>query len=183
MLPFVSETNHSAGVADGQNVVAVPPSSRFRPLSGEPITEISIKPQVYERTHGNTVARENGLRYEDKIQRRFTELLHGYQAGPHVHFRDGKEWRAVIPDGILVRSAAVVVFEIKTQHCADAWWQLHELYGPVLAKLFHRPISLLEVVRSYDPGAPFPAKHALVPSLETWLTKPQADFGVLICRL
>ena len=55
----------------------------------------------------------------------------------------------------------IVVVEIKYQHTPDAWFQLRELYEPVVRKAFGPAwtVALLEVVKWYDPSTFFPERH------------------------
>jgi hypothetical protein len=52
------------------------------------------------------------------------------------------------------------VFEIKAFHTENAWWQLNHLYKPVLEKYWpDYQIQLIELVKSFDPAAPWPEKN------------------------
>jgi hypothetical protein len=67
----------------------------------------------------------------------------------------------------------VLIFEIKSQHMPEAWWQLEQLYRPVLrARRPLCPIVCVEVCRSYDPAMPFPAEFRLLSSIDEILDNP-----------
>jgi hypothetical protein len=69
--------------------------------------------------------------------------------------------------------------EIKYQHTADAWFQLRELYSPVVAQALGPAwrLALLEVVKWFDPAAFFPERIALCPDP---LQPPVGRIGVHI---
>lgn len=153
MLPSLSPLSDSP--AGG---VAVPPPPRFRGIRGKP-RNISVVPMTYLRQRGTTAARENGLRYESKVQE-FLSQLEGYIT-PRITFEDDSGFRLCIPDGLLLTPSQTIVFEIKVQHMPEAWWQLRKLYQPLLERFYHNVVSVVEVVRSYDPTTPFPEQITL----------------------
>jgi hypothetical protein len=64
----------------------------------------------------------------------------------------------------------------------EAWWQLHQLYRPILhSRNTARPISCLEIVKSYDPAMPFPCAIDLVKPEE--ITDYKGSFGVVQWKL
>lgn len=70
------------------------------------------------------------------------------------------------PDGLLYspRRGIVYILEIKLKHTDGAWWQLHELYAPVIERIHPRnlwEIRLVEIVKWYDPSTYFPGRHYL----------------------
>lgn len=170
MIPQLETEGRPAGTTP------VPPL-RFRPIVGT-IREVDIRPSGYVRQPGLTAAQESGRRYESQVQDFLQDRFGYYLAEPTVKFTDNGVFRAVRPDGILPFKSHVVIFEIKHQHVPEAWWQLEKLYKLVLDELYHRPVSLVEICRSYDPGMPFPVPVELIRDLESWVTEPQPAFGV-----
>ncbi len=162
---------------------AVPPPPHFQAPTS--IHDVRIQFGLYLRERGDTAAREAGLRYESKVQAKLQDLFPFYQSSPHVSFMDGRQLRFCIPDGILLDSECITIFEIKSQHMPEAWWQLRRLYSPVLAAWGARPVQVIEVVRSYDPSMPFPEDVELVPNLHEWIGDPakRPVFGVLEWKL
>lgn len=69
------------------------------------------------------------------------------------------------PDGLLLDLYAgrIVIVEIKYQHTPDAWWQVRQLYQPVVRSAFGPDwdIRACEVVKWYDPAIGFPEPVAL----------------------
>lgn len=102
--------------------------------------------------------RAAGLRYERKTQRHLCEAFgDAYTPGPWIEFRDGptRDKRWCQPDGVLidVRRGRITVVEIKYTHTELAYWQLFELYIPVLRALFPAPqwhFAAVEVCARYD---------------------------------
>lgn len=75
-----------------------------------------------------------------------------FRFSPWVVF-NGNRWCQ--PDGLLLlpERATVVVVEIKLSHCSEAWYQLFELYIPVVQVLFPGwEIIGCEVCKWYDPA-------------------------------
>lgn len=104
-----------------------------------------------------------GLIYEARacayLAERFAEH---FTRGPWVIFNDvhGRE-RWCQPDGIILDppSSRVVIVETKLRHCSEAWFQLFDLYRPVVAHMFPDwGVAGVEVCRWFDPAVLVPAK-------------------------
>lgn len=163
--------------------VQVLPPPRFRPLQGTP-RNVTMKRTLGEPSKGLTAAQKAGLRYEAKAQLHLRSVFGpSYRTAPLLHFEDDSGWRTCIPDGIYVGSfGLLVIFEIKSQHCPEAWWQLRRLYQPVVEALrFVKDVSVCEVTKSFDPMMPFPelVKQA---SLAALSSSPESQFCVHIWR-
>ena len=80
--------------------------------------------------------------------------------------RSGRRWCQI--DALLLDHAqnAAIICEIKYQHTPDAWWQLRELYYPVIKAAFPKlhPICLCEIVHYYDAKVEWPERHDLTDS-------------------
>lgn len=173
MMPQLSTIGTSSG--------ALAPPLRFRPLGN--ISQVTLQNRDYVRHEGQTEVQEIGLRYESQVQKVLKEMFPIYLAGPVITLLDDSVMRSLRPDGLLIHAYGVFIFEIKYQHCPEAWWQLEKLYKRASEKLFHRPISLVEVCRTYDPATPFPCEVTLVPDLNDWVSQPRPDhFGVHVWR-
>lgn len=137
---------------------------------------------------GCTRAQRAGLRYEEQVQRELAGLVGpDYQRSPAVSFIDetplGAVRRTCVPDGLLIREALAVVFEIKHRHCVQAWWQLRRIYAPVVAELpFVQRVALVEVCKSFDPGVRLPEEVIRIFDLEAFLRRPWVDFGVFVWK-
>jgi hypothetical protein len=61
----------------------------------------------------------------------------------------------------------IIIIEAKYQHTSDAWWQLRQLYFPVVEYLFPSySIHLVEVCKWYDPAIYFPEQIDMIPKIE-----------------
>ena len=174
MIPCFETSGHSAGVP-----LNVPPP-RFRPLVK--VSHVSITWRDYVRGKGLTEAQKNGLRYEAQVQEHLSARFEAYHPEPTIRVLDDGVQRELRPDGVLVYPDRAFIFEIKYSHVPESWWQLEKLYKVALDRLYHCPISLIEVCRSYDPAVPYPVPVLLVSNLEDWVSKPRDDFGVFVWR-
>lgn len=110
--------------------------------------------------------KRQGVLYETKalahLGDRFGEL---FLPGPWVRFSNEADTdRWCQPDGIILDPTLgrVVITETKLRHCAEAWFQLFELYIPVFRVMFPQWIVVgVEVCRWFDPATPTPAPAVL----------------------
>lgn len=114
-----------------------------------------------------------GIRYERKVHEHLALLALGvpglqYIESPWIEFEDRSGQRYCQLDGLLIdtRAMAAIIYEVKYKHIANAWWQLTQLYEPVVRKLLpeYRPICLMEVVHWHDPQVSFPERYDLTSS-------------------
>lgn len=110
--------------------------------------------------------RRKGLQYEaaalDHLEALFDDR---FIPGPWFEYMDDKV-RWCQPDGLLVfpERGLIVIIEVKYQHTIRAWFQLNELYLPVVRAAFPGRlwrIALCEVVKWYDPNIEFPQRVKL----------------------
>lgn len=153
----------------GVCIAKVPPPLRFKEIKGR-ISDVQLRGSKQSSILGSA-AQKNGLRYETKVQGWLRRNVPSYQASRQFTFRDETGFRSIIPDGYLlydgITEAQLTIFEIKSRHTPDAWWQLEKLYKPVLKQwlaAYNRTprICLVEVCRSFDPAIVFPVKTYLV---------------------
>src|ERR1043165_6993784 len=172
------------------DTVSAPPPPRYRPLNGEPRL-VSWRPSSASGSVGLTEAQKAGLRYEAKVQDYLCAALGtSYYPAPYLHFLDGTvlenggAYRTLVPDGLFFAPEKLVyIFEFKSQHMPEAWYQLRKLYEPVVKRLDVDPrTSVIEVVRSYDPAMGFPEPVILCSSLDEALDSPLHSFKVLRWR-
>lgn len=130
-------------------------------------------------------ARAEGIRYEKKVQKFLSGAHWGeYKliASPWIIFRTGesKRDRFCQPDALLINTETkhIVVIEVKLQHTQVAWWQVRQLYEPVLRVIYPGySFTPLEIVRWLDTRAAFPETFRHCENILP-LTGPQ--FGVHI---
>lgn len=112
------------------------------------------------------------MRYEKKVQE-FLGQLYGdrYLANPWLKFFSDGRWRWCQPDGLLLdpRKGRITIVEVKYQHTPDAWWQVRQLYQPVLEAMFPAKLwafDACEVVRWYEPWTVFPERVVLAQEVD-----------------
>jgi len=154
--------------------LSLPPPKRFNAAVGVKAARfLSSKPPFIKR--GKASGRYAvGVRYEREVQELLELHFLGqpevtHLAGPWLEFTDRSGRRWCQPDALVINRAAAtcLIAEVKYQHTADAWWQLKQLYQPVLAvalPLF--TFKLLEIVHWYDPLVAWPERPVLVASID-----------------
>lgn len=158
----------------------------FSPAGPVEFARLSLAPPPFLRQRRYTGRRAEGVRYERKVQAHLLDLFPDtYLASPWLHFKPAGQdkWRWCQPDGLLIdlENGILTVLEVKYSHTSDAWWQVRELYTPVLQKIF--PLSLwayqaCEIVKWYDPATAFPEPIELASELD----RSSRKFKVHICR-
>jgi hypothetical protein len=161
------------------------PPRRFNPVGSiEWAVPSSVEPPFLTPTKQKGACKK-GLDYEARFASymvdRFGDL---YVPGPWFRYKElGKETvRWCQPDGLLFipLQSRIIIVETKLQHTADAWWQLRQLYLPVVAKMFPANgwnYSVIEVTRWYDRDTKFPERVKMCPDV---LSAEPGDFGVHI---
>ena len=168
-------------------VLSSPPPApeAFRPAGRVLAAAFSSPPALRKRRY--TGRRLEGVRYEKKVQEHLLAFYgERYLPSPWLRFfpaGDGARWRWCQPDGLLFdfERGRITIVEVKYQHTSDAWWQVKQLYLPVLQAMFPEKLwsfDFCEVVKWYDPAAPFPEKVVL--ALEVCMRHP--SFKVHIYR-
>lgn len=180
MLPFLG-SERGAPLAGPAPVHAPPP--HFLPV-GMLFHVRHYTPKPYVRGEGTTTAHKVGLRYEAAVQDWLYANLPPYDPTPSISFTDSasSRQRGAIPDAVLALPDFGFVFEIKHQHCPEAWWQTEKLYRPLLEQHFQRPFSSVEICHSYDPATPFPCPVTLISDLNDWVSKRREGYGVFQWR-
>lgn len=146
------------------NPLSPPPPKRFVAAVGVRSARfLPSKPPFIKR--GRSVGRYAvGIRYEREVH----ELLELHclgkpefvlKLGPWLEFTDRSGRRWCQPDALLLSTQRkeCLICEIKYQHTPDAWWQLTQLYQPVLAvALPGYTFGLVEIVHWFDPLIQWP---------------------------
>ena len=121
------------------------------------------EPSFEGKRSRSTGAQANGIRYERKVQRYLTALCSGHYV-PAPWFRycthNHPHWHYCQPDGLLFNynRNLITIVEIKLGHSLQAWWQVQNLYRPVINFVFGSRWSLAacEVTARHDPAIAFP---------------------------
>ena len=115
-----------------------------------------------------------GVKYETKAQAMFGSR-YGARYFPSQWLRystpDDPRIRWCQPDGVLFVpwANAITIIEFKYSHTEVAWWQLFQLYTPVLRRLFAKEkyeIRCCEVVKWFDPAVRAPQRAKLREDIE-----------------
>jgi len=142
-----------------------PPPKRFRPAGTILWARPSPTAPPFARGKMRRVGRRaQGMKYEKRGHEYFQGLYGDfYISNPWFVFQEEETPapRWCQPDALLFNPAQgkIHILEFKYQHTSDAWWQLRQLYFPVIRSLFPAhlwDIALCEVVKWYDPAVTFP---------------------------
>jgi hypothetical protein len=132
-------------------------------------------------------SRALGIRWETQVQNHF---LHDqfYTPGPWIVFwtNEDRATRWCQPDGLFFNFAAglITIVEIKLRHTALSWFQLRQLYQPVVSALFPSSlwkVRIVEVVKEYVPEEKTPEKPLLIRSILT--SEWRNEYAVYIPRI
>lgn len=143
----------------------VPAPQGFKPAGRVLSANFCQPPALRKKRY--TGRRLEGVRYERKVHA-YLEDFYGerYLPSPWLRFFTGGAWRWCQPDALLLDLARgiITIVEVKYQHTSDAWWQVRQLYEPVLRQMFPADLwtfEVCEVVKWYDPAVVFPEKTVL----------------------
>lgn len=182
MLPILTPLNGGE-----RGTVNVPPPPNFRPPKN--IWDVGWSTTIVAKPEARTAAQKLGLRYEKKILSWLAEeeVLGKFPItrGPCLKFRDGHQHRICFPDAVVkIGERRHLIVEIKFQHMPEAWWQLRQLYEPVLKAGFpSHEFVLLEICRTFDPHTPFPEPPHLLESPSQFCSLLPGPIYVLPWRL
>jgi hypothetical protein len=171
-------------------MLAPSPSLPPKPRGFRPAGRVRIASRVnMARRHPDHIPvnrYKEGLKYEKKalthLQGEFQNSSSHFCIEPCFRFSNGHRSRFCFPDAILLLPDQLfdVVIEIKTRHTFDGWWQLTQLYRPVVKKALQREVKLLEVVRSYDPGVALPEEETRVLDRASDVIGSNAPYNIYI---
>ena len=108
----------------------------------------------YTHRTKSSASQKAGLAYEKKaksfLRNRFQERV---TLGQWFKFYDGYRTRYCQPDAIVQDHTGIMIIEIKLRFSDLAWWQLKELYLPIVKKYYHASsCQLLVLCKSFDPN-------------------------------
>jgi hypothetical protein len=132
--------------------------------------------------------KKKGLKYQRQVQEKLGTIYEGaFTPGQWFRYyvRERRKPQFCELDGLLEfpELSLVVIVEIKLVHTAAAYFQLTNLYRPVLQTFLRgagdesTQIALLELVRWYDPSREFPCVPVKLENIEE--ASPR-DFNVRI---
>lgn len=112
------------------------------------------------------------MRYERKVHRNFEEKYGAfYIPGQWWEYKSEERVRYCQTDGILLRNSdrVFLLVECKYSHTSAAFWQLENLYVPVLRTFLKDSdwrVATCEVVKWFDPAVTNPRRITMRASLE-----------------
>lgn len=174
------------------NPLPVPPRHRFRPAGTvKHAAFIDKSPLKSIRNPGcNTAAQKAGKRFEKKLLAKLKDLpLIRVSIAPWIQYQNEVKLCFCQPDAILwLPLNTIVIVEAKLSHTADAYWQLRQLYEPVLRAIEPSArIHLLEITRSFDPAVRMPEEMVLFFDYQNFIsllpTEPKKEVYVLQWKL
>lgn len=105
-----------------------------------------------------TGAKGRGLAYERKVKKLLLEQFEDsfeVLLGPWARSGNISHWEYRQFDAILVGNKRVFLIEIKLSHKSEAFSKLHEVYLPLVQKLYSkRKIVLVQICKSVPRGFP-----------------------------
>jgi len=161
-----------------------PPPTHFRPAGDLLWARFAATvPKFYIR-HKTSARQKMGIAFEDKLQWQLFESNWNYVPRPWLQFMRKGEGRLqhCQPDGLLIDPVAglIVVVEVKLAHTTDAWWQMRQLYVPVLRHIFPErrwTYRCVTIVKWFDPAIKFPEPLCLIDKIHE---APAKGVGVII---
>ena len=160
------------------------PPRRFLPAGRIQSAWLSEGPFAHASS-GGTPAQRAGLRYEAKVLKHLAETFPGFQPSRWMSFQgEGGRRRFCQVDGLLAEGA-LAIFEVKLRFTSDAYFQLSQLYKPVVEAIYGRSVeSLVVVCKYFDPATPFPSPIYHVSSLDLSALRgiPRERVGVYTWR-
>lgn len=132
------------------------------------------------RTHGPfqttgkglSPAQRRGIIYERRVARALeSRYLLRYFPSQWITYGDGAGTRWAQLDGLILleNPARAVITEVKLSHTADAYFQLTNLYRPLVTHLLRRSgrvVCTVEITKWYDCAVRFPCQVQLLSDLD-----------------
>ena len=150
----------------------------FKPAGAFRWVEETEKPSWVKTTKAKG-RRRKGLLYEQKVKEHLAaEYGNSFCPGPWLKFGPPERWCQ--PDGLIILpNEKLAIVEIKLQHTAQAWWQLFQLYEPVVERAYPEfRVRCVEVVKWFDPATHCPEDPRLLEDLG----RPRPGFNVHILK-
>lgn len=142
----------------------------FRPARDVKKAKLLAAAPAFVREYSRKSGRRwHGIKYQREVDAHYAERFGaGYVSGQWIEFLDGEsqEIRYCQPDGILIELARgrVTIIEVKYSHTELAYWQLFDLYLPVLRVLFPPQLwtfAAIEVCSRFDAAVALPCKPVM----------------------
>ena len=106
------------------------------------------------------------MRYQRKVDKMLWKTFPGVKLCPWFAFQNfGGKARFCQPDALWEQGGDVLCLEIKVRFGPDAFWQLLDLYRPVVTRALGRSPLLGIICKHFDPYISVPREFALVEEL------------------
>ena len=111
-------------------------------------------------------AQRAGIRYQRKVDKMLAKQLPGVKLGQWFAFQNGgPKVRYCQPDALWPQGEALLCLEVKVRFGPDAFWQLEDLYRPVLQRALGKDPLLGILCKHFDPYVLAPSEYVLVEEL------------------
>lgn len=140
--------------------------SRFRPNS-KILDAAFIDTPAFSTNQKHRGARRAGITFEKRVGE-FLNGLFGNQVVSNSwisYFDESNGDRICSPDHLIidVKAGVVTVVECKLSHTANAWYQLNDVYAPVIKFLFPGfDVRLIEICKNYERSISYPQVPRIV---------------------
>ena len=164
----------------------VPPPARYAHRVC-PRWATTIRSPPFPQVRPSGARQRQGLKYEASVHQKLEQTFE-LSYFPGVWFKyegPGDDIRYCQVDGLIVSSSrrCITLVECKYSHTPDAYWQMENLYVPVLRAWLRDAgewsISTVEVVKWFDPATACPRKPVLRADLRD--VKPN-EFAIHILK-
>ena len=131
-----------------------------------------IQQPPFELGRPQTKRQRLGLKYERKVLEKLGEEFGlAFIPSPWWEYQEGTRTAYCQMDGVLVleESSTLLIVECKYSHTVEAFWQLENVYVPVLKAFLagsRMQIATVEVVKWFDPAVRYPRRPVLRSRLE-----------------
>lgn len=123
-----------------------------------------------------------GLRFEQQVLRVYEATIPHFVSALPFRYSISNQSVFCIPDGLILYKNELILVEVKLTHTPQAWFQLQNLYFPVVEKALGRKVRGVEVVKWFHPEVRFPEPVKVFRSLESFLITDER-MGVVIWGL
>lgn len=117
-----------------------------------------------------------GLAFERQVKRELIKLFPDLIVGQWLTFHDVNGTGYAQPDMYAVTEKGVFLFECKTRETPKAFWQLLNLYKPLLEHMYGRRVYVLQIVKQATD------RKSVHITPEKLFAEPKLDYYVYIAR-
>ena len=114
----------------------------------------------------SSLSQRAGLKFEEKMRGSLSALFPDFRPGLWFFYSESShhKGRRCQIDGLVEFKTRILLFEIKSQHTVNAWFQLRRLYQPIVEHVFDKKCTVVEVVERGDAMMAYPERVRVVKS-------------------